>query len=320
MAGRTDSIAVGREVVALEAAALRALEASIGAAFDAAIEAFLNASGRIIVTGMGKSGHVARKIAATLASTGTPAFYVHPAEASHGDLGMVCPGDVVLALSRSGETGELSDLVSHAAAENLVLIGITSAAGSTLASRAAIALILPDVAEACSVTRAPTTSTTMMMALGDALAVALMERKGFSSEAFKRFHPGGRLGARLKTVSDLMVSGDAAPLVPEGLALPEALAIMSEKGLGCLCVVDGEGAPRGILTDGDIRRLVARGGQAETPDEIMTRNPVTVSPDAPADETLALMNERRITQLIVVDPSGAVGLVHLHDFLRAGIG
>lgn len=313
------ALAAGRKVLDIEIAALSALKASLGRDFTDAVEMLALAKGRIIVSGMGKSGHVARKIAATLASTGTPAFYIHPGEASHGDLGMVCPGDVVVALSRSGETGELGDLVSHAEAEGLVLIGISCVAKSALAERATHGLILPDVPEACAATRAPTTSTTMMMALGDALAVALLERKGFTADDFKRFHPGGRLGARLRTVADIMHQGDAMPRVVEGAPLGDVLSIMSEKGLGCVCVIAADGQLSGIVTDGDIRRLVGRGEIARSVTDIMTVNPITVGPTDMAYDTLILMNDRLISQIIVTEGTRPVGVVHMHDFLKAGI-
>ncbi|MEM9670226.1 MAG: KpsF/GutQ family sugar-phosphate isomerase [Pseudomonadota bacterium] len=309
----------GRRVISLEAEALRALADSLDATFVAAVDALSHVEGRVIVTGMGKSGHVARKIAATLSSTGTPAIYVHPGEASHGDLGMVKSGDIVLALSRSGETGELSDLVAHAEMDDLVLIAITNIAASTLAERANHALILPDADEACEATRAPTTSTTVMMALGDALAVALLERRGFTADDFKRFHPGGHLGARLMTISDLMSSARPMPMVASGTSLGDALTVMSDSGLGCVYVEGKDGELAGIVTDGDIRRLVSDGRTAEIVDEVMTRTPVTTSPDARAQDVLAQMNRRRITQIIVMDDGHAMGVVHMHDFLKAGI-
>ncbi|MEM7662281.1 MAG: KpsF/GutQ family sugar-phosphate isomerase [Pseudomonadota bacterium] len=311
---------VGRRVITDESHALTVLADSLDDRFVAAVEALFTIDGHVIVSGMGKSGHVARKIAATLASTGTPAIYVHPGEASHGDLGMVKRGDIVLALSRSGETGELSDLVAHAEAEELVLIGVTSSSDSTLARRATHALVLPDVAEACESTRAPTTSTTLMMALGDALAVALLERRGFTAADFKRFHPGGHLGARLKTVRDLMDASRPVPKVLSGAALADALTIMSDSGLGCVYVESVDGDLAGIITDGDIRRLIAEGRQAETVDEVMTKDPVTIEPGARVQETLSMMNERCIMQLVVMQDDRPVGVVHMHDFLKAGIG
>lgn len=312
-------LAAGRRVIDEEAAALTALSGNLGEAFIKAVNALATAKGRVVVTGMGKSGHVARKIAATLASTGTPAIYIHPGEASHGDLGMITADDFIIALSRSGETSELGDLIAHARAQGLTLLAITTQAASTLATTASIALILPDVAEACAATGAPTTSTTMMLALGDALAVALLERKGFTAEDFKRFHPGGQLGAMLRTVGDLMHVGREMPLVASGTSLPEALEEMSAKGFGCLGITGQDGTLIGILTDGDVRRMMARGDRAETIDQAMMASPITLTPDTRASIALALMNTRRITQLFVLENGKLAGIVHMHDFLRAGV-
>lgn len=312
-------LAAGRRVIDEEAAALTALSGNLGEAFIKAVDALATAKGRVVVTGMGKSGHVARKIAATLASTGTPAIYIHPGEASHGDLGMITADDFIIALSRSGETSELGDLIAHARAQGLTLLAITTQAASTLATTASIALILPDVAEACAATGAPTTSTTMMLALGDALAVALLERKGFTAEDFKRFHPGGQLGAMLRTVGDLMHVGREMPLVASGTSLPEALEEMSAKGFGCLGITGQDGTLIGILTDGDVRRMMARGDRAETIDQAMMASPITLTPDTRASIALALMNTRRITQLFVLENGKLAGIVHMHDFLRAGV-
>jgi len=250
---------VARSVLTTEAAGLRALAAALDESFDRAVALLAGIAGRVVVSGMGKSGHVARKIAATLASTGTPALFVHPAEASHGDLGMVVGGDAVLALSNSGETAELADLVSHTRRFGLPLIAITARRGSTLAVAADIALLLPAAAEACPMGLAPTTSTTMQMALGDALAVALLTRRGFTAAEFRQFHPGGKLGARLRRVRDLMHTGDAVPLAAPDLAMDRALLRITEKHFGCLGVTDGEGRLAGIITDGDLRRRWAQG-------------------------------------------------------------
>ncbi|MEM8633605.1 MAG: KpsF/GutQ family sugar-phosphate isomerase [Pseudomonadota bacterium] len=309
----------GRRVIMEESSALLTLAESLDQNFVSAVDALLNVRGRVIVSGMGKSGHVARKIAATFASTGTAAIYVHPAEASHGDLGMVKSGDVVLALSRSGETGELGDLVTHAEAEDMVLIGVTSVADSTLARRSTYALVLPDVQEACEATRAPTTSTTLMMALGDAVAVALLERRGFTAADFKRFHPGGHLGARLKTVGDLMESGRPVPKVSTGSRLADALTVMSDAGLGCVYVEGDGGVLAGIVTDGDIRRLITEGHQVDRVDDVMTTDPITIAPEARAQDTLSMMNARSIMQIIVMKDERPIGVVHMHDFLRAGV-
>ncbi len=315
-----DTLQAARRVIDIEADALKALRDGLGAPFLAAVDQLLSASGRVVVAGVGKSGHVARKIAATLASTGTPALYIHPTEASHGDLGMVTPGDVVVALSRSGETQELSDLIAYTRRFEIPLIAMTAVADSVLGRASDTVLALPDAPEACAQTRAPTTSTTLMMALGDALAVAVLERRGFTADDFRTFHPGGKLGALLKRVGDLMHEGEAFPRVDTGVALQTALAVMSDKGFGCVAVTASNGTLAGILTDGDVRRLVAQARTARTVDEAMTRNPVTASPDMLASAALAMMNTRKITQLVVCqDDARPVGLVHMHDFLRAGV-
>ena len=292
-------IEAARAVLATEAEGLRALAAALDDHFAAAVELLLGATGRVVVTGMGKSGHVAHKIAATLASTGTPAMFVHPAEASHGDLGMIVPGDAVLALSNSGETAELADLIAHTRRFGLPLVGITGRAGSTLATAADVALVLPAAREACPMGLAPTTSTTMQMALGDALAVALLTRRGFGAADFRRIHPGGKLGARLRRVRDLMHTGDELPLAPPGTPMPEALVLMTQKRFGCLGVVDAEGRLAGILTDGDLRRAMGPDLLARDVGEIMNATPRSIGPDALAAEALHVMNarERPITEI-----------------------
>lgn len=316
----TDVLRAARRVIEIEAEALKALSDGLGAAFVAAVGQLLDAPGRVVVAGVGKSGHVARKIAATLASTGTPALYIHPTEASHGDLGMVTPGDVVVALSRSGETRELSDLIAYTRRFEIPLIAMTAVADSVLGRASDTTLVLPDVPEACAETRAPTTSTTLMMALGDALAVAVLERRGFTADDFKTFHPGGKLGALLKRVRDLMHQGEAFPCVTSGTDLQTALSIMSEKGFGCVAVTGPEGGLAGILTDGDVRRLVAQARRAKTVDDVMTRGAVTAEPEMLASAALAMMNARKITQLVVCERDGRpVGIVHMHDFLKAGV-
>ncbi len=255
-----------------------------------------------------------------MASTGTPAYFVHPTEASHGDLGMVAPNaDVVLALSRSGETAELNDIVAFTRRFGVALIAMTADPNSALAAAADHVLVLPDAPEACAEVAAPTTSTTLMMALGDALAVALLRRRGFDAEQFKLVHPGGRLGAMLTTARDLMQSGDATPLAPLGASLTEAVAEMSAKGLGCVGVVDGAGALCGIVTDGDLRRMLAAGRADATVDAVMTRAPTVVAPGALAATALQIMNDKRITQLFVVEDGAPLGVLHMHDVLRAGI-
>ncbi len=315
-----DMLAAARRVIALEIEALRELETCLGDAFIAAVNAVSDADGRVVVAGVGKSGHVARKIAATLASTGTPSLFVHPTEASHGDLGMVSQGDVVIALSKSGETRELADLIAYTRRFAIPLIAMTADPESLLGRAGDIVLAIPDAPEACAETRAPTTSTTLMMALGDALAVAVLEHRGFTADDFKTFHPGGKLGAMLLRVSDLMHAGEAMPLVPEGTPLADALTEMSAKRFGCVGVTDAGGHLAGILTDGDLLRLVATGRQGGQIDDVMTRGPVTVTPDTLAATALALLNNRKISQLIAVDAAGRpAGIVHMHDFLKAGV-
>jgi len=313
---------VAREVLATEAAGLRALASGLGPEFPRAVDCLARASGRIVVTGMGKSGLVARKIAATLASTGTPALFVHPAEASHGDLGMILQGDAVLALSNSGETAELADIVDHARRFGIELVAITTRADSTLAQSANVALLLPAAAEACPMGLAPTTSTTMQMALGDALAVALLQRRGFTEADFRRFHPGGRLGTRLRRVRNLMHDGDAVPLADQDMVMARALVLMTEKRFGCLGVTGPSGTLVGIITDGDLRRAMGPDLLAKPVREVMTRTPRTISPDALAAEALHAMNahERPVTALFVVGADGkVVGILHIHDLLRAGV-
>lgn len=318
MSESTD-IRIARRVLSMEIEALSALSDQLDGRFDDAVSVILRARGRVVCSGIGKSGHVARKIAATLASTGTQAYFVHPTEASHGDLGMISPDDVILALSRSGETAELSDIIHYARRFAIPLIGMTAKPASALGAAANIQMIIPDVAEACAETSAPTTSTTLMMALGDALAVALLERRGFKAENFKLFHPGGKLGSMLRVASDMMHSGDELPLAASGTALREAIAVMTAKGFGILGVTALDGALAGIVTDGDLRRYLASGAQAGVVDEIMNRTPQTAREGALAADLLRTMNERKITQVFVVAEGKPVGLVHLHDLLKAGI-
>jgi arabinose-5-phosphate isomerase len=313
---------VARAVLGTEAAGLRALAATLDDSFTRAVQLLDNATGRVVVSGMGKSGHVARKIAATLASTGTPALFVHPAEASHGDLGMIVAGDVVLALSNSGETVELADLVAHTRRFGLKLIGVTARDGSALATAADVALLLPAAAEACPMGLAPTTSTTMQLALGDALAVALLTRRGFTAVDFRQFHPGGKLGARLRRVRDLMHVGEAVPLAPPDTPMDRALLLITEKRFGCLGITDPGGRLVGIITDGDLRRAMGPDLLVRRAAEVMTTSPRTIGPEALAAEALHAMNarERLITSLFVVDTGGRpVGILHVHDLLRAGI-
>lgn len=311
-------IASAHRVLKAEASALEALAESLGTAFIAAIDAVAGASGRVVVSGMGKSGHIARKIAATLASTGTPAFFVHPGEASHGDLGMIMPGDAVVALSNSGETPELSDIVAYTRRFEIPLIGITSRAGSSLAQASDVALILPPVPEACPMGLAPTTSTTLMLALGDALAVALLERKGFTAADFQVFHPGGKLGQRLLKAADLMHGGDGVPLVEPATGMTEVLLVMTRKRLGCAGVVQ-DGRLIGIITDGDLRRHLSGDLMAQDARTVMTANPKTVPANMLAAEALRIMNAMSITTLFVVDDGRPVGVLHVHDLLRSGV-
>jgi len=311
-----------RRVIDVEIDALRMMADGLDDSFAAAVKTLLNATGRVIVLGMGKSGHIARKIAATFASTGTPAHFVHPAEASHGDLGMMAQGDVVLVLSNSGETPELVDVIAYTRRFNIPMIGVASRAESTLIRQSEIGLILPQAPEACGTGVVPTSSTTMMLALGDALAVALMEHRKFTPENFREFHPGGKLGAQLSRVSDLMHKGDALPLVSEKTLMSEALIEISQKGFGVVGVIDQSDQLLGIVTDGDLRRNMD-GLLDKTAGDVMTKDPTTVSPDALAETAVATMTDRKITCLFVVDPNGpatAQGLIHIHDCLRVGLG
>ncbi|OWJ94780.1 KpsF/GutQ family sugar-phosphate isomerase [Paracoccus yeei] len=305
-----------RRVIRTEIDGLQALAAGLDDSFDRAIEIILAARGRVVVSGMGKSGHVGRKIAATLASTGTPAQFVHPGEASHGDLGMVTENDVALVLSNSGETPELADLIAHTRRFSIPLIGVASRPGSTLLRQSDVALVLPAAPEACGSGIVPTTSTTMTMALGDALAIALMEHRKFTPEHFRTFHPGGKLGAKLSRVGDLMHRD--IPLVAEGAPMSEALLVISQKGFGVTGVTDAQGALSGIITDGDLRRHM-QGLLDLRAEQVMTRNPRTISPDKLAEEALAQMQDRKITSLFAVEGDRPVGLLHIHDFLRTGM-
>ena len=313
---------VARRLLTAEAEALTVMAGRLGAEFSKALDILTRGEGgRVIVTGMGKSGHIGRKIAATLASTGTPSMYVHPAEASHGDLGMVTKHDALLALSNSGETVELTDIVTYSRRYGIPLVAITSRTESSLAEAADLALILPDVGEACPMGLAPTTSTTMMLALGDALAVGLLERKGFSSADFQIYHPGGKLGRQLMKVTDLMHKGDAVPLVGPERPMSEVLLVMTQKAFGCVGVVDDRsGELLGIITDGDLRRHMEGGLLGRQAAEVMTRGPSTIRPGILAAEALHVMNSRKITSLFVLgEDKRPVGILHLHDCLRAGV-
>jgi arabinose-5-phosphate isomerase len=313
----TDLLATGQRVIRRESEALGVLAGTLGDSFAAALGLLLAAEGRVIVSGMGKSGHIARKIAATFASTGTPAHFVHPAEASHGDLGMVARGDVLIVLSNSGETPELADILDHAKRFAIPLIGIAGRADSTLLRQANVAVLLPEVPEACETGIVPTTSTTMMLALGDALAIALMEHRAFTPEHFRMFHPGGKLGARLLRVRDLMHRNP--PLVPEGMGMGEVLLAITRSGFGVVGVTDPAGKLAGIITDGDLRRHL-EGLLSRSAAEVMTPDPRTIGPEALAGEALGLMNARKITCLLVTEGDHqATGILHVHDCLRAGV-
>jgi arabinose-5-phosphate isomerase len=291
----------------------------LGAAFVAAVDTIRTARGRVIVTGMGKSGHVGRKIAATLASTGTPAFFVHAADASHGDLGMITSDDVMLALSWSGETDELKDLITYSRRFRIKLIAVTVNVESTLGKAADIVLALPQSREACPHNLAPTTSSLMQLALGDALAIALLESRGFTAIDFGVFHPRGRLGAVLKFVRDVMHPDAAVPRIKRGALMADAIVEMSAKGFGCVAVTGADGRLAGVITDGDLRRHMRDDLLQARVDEVMTASPKTVRPDQLASEALALLNAAKITALIVVDAGVPVGIVHFHDLLRAGV-
>jgi arabinose-5-phosphate isomerase len=321
MDDHTRLLTTARRVITEEAAALTALSASLGDSFAEAVNLILTAKGRVIVTGMGKSGHIGRKIAATFASTGTPAYFVHPAEASHGDLGMVAEGDVVLALSNSGEAPELANMIAYARRFRIKLIGISSKPDSSLMTQSDVRLVIPQLGEACGYGVVPTTSTTMTLALGDALAIALMEIRDFTPENFRDFHPGGKLGARLSKVGDLMHTGDALPLVGLLTPMSDTLLTISQRGFGVVAVLGADGTLAGIVTDGDLRRHM-EGLLGLTAGAVMTANPRTIGPDALAEEAVAVMNERKITCLFVVNPAGSgrvVGILHIHDCLRAGV-
>jgi arabinose-5-phosphate isomerase len=290
----------------------------LGPAFVDAVETIHRAHGRLIVSGMGKSGHIARKIAATFASTGTPAFFVHAADASHGDLGMITTDDVMLVLSWSGETEELKSLIDYSRRFGIALIAVTVNVESTLGKAADIVLALPQTREACPHNLAPTTSSLMQLALGDALAIALLESRGFTPVDFGVFHPRGKLGAALKFIRDVMHPGAALPLIARGALMSEAIVEMSAKGFGCIAVTDPDGKLAGVITDGDLRRHMGVDLLRATVDEVMTASPKTVRPDQLVSETLQLLNAAKITALIVVDMERPVGIVHFHDLLRVG--
>jgi arabinose-5-phosphate isomerase len=323
-AGRAaGALASAQRTLATEHAGLAALAAALddglSLPFALTVDLLHSAKGRVVVSGVGKSGHIGRKIAATFASTGTPAFFVHAAEASHGDLGMITADDVILVLSWSGETTELKSLVEYARRFRIPLVAITATADSSLARQADIVLLLPQVAEACPHGLAPTTSTLLQLVLGDALAIALLESRGFTAEEFRVFHPGGKLGASLHFVRDIMHGGAALPVAPQGTAMSEAIVRMTEKGFGCLGIVDSEGALVGVITDGDLRRHLGPELLSRTVDEVMTRTPKSIAPDVLVGAALDLLNQSKITAIFVVEEGRPVGIVHFHDLLRIGV-
>jgi len=308
---------IARQVLTTEGEALHRLARELPGSFDAVTAMLLEVPGRIIVSGMGKSGHVAAKMAATFASTGSPAQTVHPGEASHGDLGMITRADAVILISNSGETKELADMIAHCARFSVPLVAMTRRANSTLAQAADHVLLMPDAREACAIGMAPTTSTTMAMALGDALAVAMMRHRGFDRESFAAFHPGGTLGAQLLRVAAVMHTGDELPVVAADTPMPDVLLIMSQKGFGVALLVE-EGRLAGIITDGDLRRNMA-GLMDRTAGEVATRAPLTTAPDTLLLEALGVMNDSKRTVLPVTEGAALTGLIHIHDALRAGV-
>ena len=301
------------------AALIAAIQDGLAQPLAAAVALIASSKGRLIITGMGKSGHIGRKIAATFASTGTPAYFVHPGEASHGDLGMITKDDVIMALSWSGETVELKDLIDYSRRFRTGLIAVTAEAASTLANAADVVLLLPQAREACPHNLAPTTSSLMQLALGDALAVALLESRGFTALDFRGLHPGGRLGAKLKFIRDLMHTGKSVPLIARGAAMSDAIVEMTAKGFGCVGITDAGGKLAGIITDGDLRRHMRPDLLSAQVDDVMTRNPKTVSGDQLVSEALELLNASKITAVFVLEVGRPLGIVHLHDLLRAGV-
>lgn len=318
MINKNQDISHGKTVLDQEIKGLEALADSLADEFAAAVSLIAGIKGRVIVTGMGKSGHVARKIAATMASTGTPAHFVHPAEASHGDMGMITKDDVVLALSNSGETAELADMIAYCKRFSIPLVGVARRSGSMLVEAADIAVVLPEIPEACD-TGAPTTSTTMMMAIGDAISVALVKRRGFSKQDFSVFHPGGKLGKAFIRVSDLMHGGNELPLVKEDDVMRDVLLVMTSKRFGCAGVVSKTNKLAGIITDGDLRRHMHQNLLESLAKNVMKVSPLTIRPQALAAEALAIMNQHSITSLFVTDAESPVGIIHIHDCLRAGV-
>ena len=314
-----DDIVSAKRTIEKEIDSLKILANNLDKSLSKALDMMQNCKGRVIVTGMGKSGHIGKKMAATLASTGTPSFFIHPGEASHGDLGMVTEDDIVLAISNGGESKELSDILFFCKRFNIPIIAMTKNPESTLGKAGCVVLKLPDIGEACPLGLAPTSSTTATLVFGDLLAIALLERKGFSKTDYKARHPGGKLGAVLQKVSDLMVSGDSVPLIKENSSMKDALMIMSTKRLGCVGIVDSKGNLQGIIVDGDIRRNMSDDLFSKNVNDIMTKNPKVTTKNILAAEALNQMNEKKITQLFVVEDQKPVGVIHMHDCLRAGV-
>ncbi len=312
-------LSVGKRVLTMEANAVQQLANTLDDEFCDVVQLFANVKGRVIITGMGKSGHVGRKIAATMASVGTPAFFIHPGEASHGDLGMLTEDDAILALSNSGETKELADIVAYSRHFSIPLVCIVGKKDSTLAKSSDYVLCHPSLEDACPLGLAPTTSTTTTLALGDALAMALLDLKGFSKEQFKGYHPGGKLGAMLLKTKELMITGEQMPIVSMGTAMSNALIEMTSKSLGCVGVIDKEGILVGIITDGDLRRHMSEGLLKDLANNVMTAHPLTISGDMLAAQAVRLMNEKKITVLFVVENNKPVGVIHMHRCLQAGV-
>lgn len=313
-----DTLTCARAVIAREVEGLEAVASALDEKFASLVSRVASLKGRVIVSGMGKSGHIGKKIAATLASTGTPAYFVHPSEASHGDLGMITPDDLVLCLSNSGETHELRDIIAYTRRFSIPLVALVRRAESVLVEAADIAIVLPAVPEASSI-GVPTTSTTMMLAVGDALAIALLEKRGFSHDDFGVYHPGGKLGAQFIRVSDVMHDADELPLVKHDEPMPAVLLTMTQKRFGCAGVIDATGAMVGIVTDGDLRRHMGQDLMDKTAAQVMTQNPVTITPGMLAAEALGIMNSKSITCLFALQGQTPVGILHIHDCLRAGV-
>lgn len=308
-----------RRVIEMEIDGLRALSETLDSGIARTLDLIMAVEGRVIVTGMGKSGLIAHKIAATLASTGTPTQYVHPGEASHGDMGMITTQDAIIALSNSGETAELSDIVAYAKLKKIPLVSITARAKSALANAADVSLVIPASPEACPLSLAPTTSTTVMLALGDAIAVSLLERRGFSPDDFRLLHPGGQLGSRLIKAVDIMHSGPDMPAVAVATPMTEAILEMTAKSFGCVGVLNDDGTFAGIITDGDLRRHMENDILAMTAEEVMSASPMTVGRDILAAQVLGIMNDQKITSVFIVDNGMPLGIVHIHDVLRTGL-